>query len=365
MTARLPGLRFAAAVGLVVLLVGTGTLASSAYWTASSTNEVAVSAATISATSSGIDGMAARYKAGVTGVFPSSLAHTAPVTVSNTGTSPLALQLSIAGGTTALNSLVTMQVWKQNGTCDAATVADAATLSTGRLSAPPALHPAAASVARGATVVFCVRTTLDAAFPLTELTTTPSVSFTGRVGTNWTTTTTAVAFTQRTAFDWFQLVLTSGPKCLLVEGRPAAYAAQEIVSSTCATTTPATTSDRAFRLVASDSGFFRIYPGMGFSTSTAPVISGRPSALFGIIPSRVTLAAYDSGTREAAMRQQWMPVAHGAAGNYQLVNRDDGLCLTMRSATKATTATIAKCTTRTDTASTAYQNQHFQLVAIP
>lgn len=359
MTRRIPGARFAAAAGLTFVLVGTGALAGHAGWTAQTAKTVPVSAATISATTSGAPGLTAKYTAGLPGVFPPVLSRTAPVTVSNTGDAPLAFDMTVAGGTAALNDLISVQAWKQNGTCTESTTPDTATLSSGRLSSPPGLNTSIGVVGSQSTLALCIRTTLDSAFPSDESTTTPTVSFTGRVGANWTATTTAAPFTQRAAHDWFQIVQSSTAKCLATSGAAAAVR-QNIVNASCSA--PLSTSNQAFRLVASDGDFYRLLPGNG----TGVVVSGRPAGLLGLIPpSVVGLVGPVTGTSTAALQQQWRPVAHGAAGDYQLVHREAGLCLTMPSTFDNTTATITTCTTSTSANDTTYRNQHFRLIAIP
>jgi hypothetical protein len=355
-----PGLRFAAAAGLTVLLLGTGTLAGHALWTAQASRSMSVGTATMSATATTPDTLNVDYTPGIPEVLPPALSHTVTVTVANTGTAPLTFIPTVSGGSAALNSLISVEIWKQSGSCTASTAVDTGTVTSGTLAVPPALNPTIALVPGKQSLPLCVRTTLAGPFPSVEQATSASLGFTGKVGTNWSTSTAPTPFTQSVSFSWFQIVQSATGKCL--ETAPASAAVgQALTRGDCSA--PGTANQQSFRLAATDAGYYRLYPGTG--TSSGAVLSGRPSALFGIIPSVVDLATQTSGSSTAALRQQWQPVPHGSNGDFQIKNRDANLCLTTPGTANGTTATITACSADTNPASTAYRNQHFQLKPVP
>ena len=354
MSSKLYGLRFAAAAGVTVYLVGAGTIAGHALWTAQTAQTAAVSAATISASTSGLEKLSTSYTAGIPDIFPSELSHTTSVSLTNTGTAPLTFTMAISGGTASLNSQITVQVWKRASTCDAATAPDTGTSTSGTLAAPPPLNSAISTVEPAQTLTLCTRTNFTGTFPTSELSTTPTINFTGRVGTNWTTSTAPTTITQTTAFDWFQIVQSTTGKCLQAAGA-GGTTGQDIVNADCSA--PSNSTNQSFRLSATDSGYYRLHIGTG----SGAVISGRPALFIGIIPSVVELVAPANGTTTAALRQQWQPTPHGASGDFRIINREANLCLTMPGTSINTTATITTCSNDTNTGSTAYRNQHFKL----
>ncbi|QEE61573.1 hypothetical protein FVA74_08270 [Salinibacterium sp. dk2585] len=195
--ARLIRPRTTIAIALALILA-MGSTVSFAAWRATTTASSAASNGTITLASSGIPNLAHTY----TSVESSKIV---PVTLSNSGSVALPLTSVAIATTGALPAAnVTLTVWARSGsTCPASipaapTVKASASLSASILSLPAGLGtvPAAGSV------VLCVATTLTGTLgEVAGLSLTPTLTFSGRVGDNWTATdpSTTRSFTQNVA----------------------------------------------------------------------------------------------------------------------------------------------------------------------
>ena len=352
---RLPGWRPAAVIGLAIFLIATGTLAGNAYWSAVVSRSATVTAATPSTTTSGVDGLTVTYKQGLTvggSVVISAplLADTAPITITNTGSTPLNYSVSVSGGDAAVSLLL----WKRGATCDAGTV-PAAGATTGTLSAPPVMPADATSAVAGASLLLCARTILTASFAdAAGVTITPTMTFTGRVGDNWSVAS-ATAFTQTATYNWFRIKHSASGKCVDANGQSTAVGTTMILY-TCKT--PNKTDNQSFRFEPVGNQF-RIYIGSG--TGAGPVVApadNNPNP-------QVQLAAKTTTAGALLNRQLWNVVFRGAVGDFQLVNQETGHCLTMKSPIDGTAFTTTACTTSTDTGNKDYRAQHYNSVEIP
>ena len=344
--------RVLATVALTAVLVAGGATAAVATWTAVAAKNASVTNAAVVTTSSGIPNLAASYKAGLPGVFAAQLSDTAAVTVTNTGTAPLGYTLTTTGGTAALNSAVTLQVWKAAAPCDS-TSPVGANATTGTLSVPPAMPSDANSAAIGASLSLCIRTSITAAQHATNISTStmPTVTVTGKVGANWTAASSA-SFTQSVSYNWVRIVHKNSGKCMDANGG-SATANTNLILYPCKALMAA--DNQAFRFEAIGA-FFRIFIGSGTAANPivrAPLVTG----------GQVQLQNIDT-TGTSANWEQWTIVAHGATGDFQIKSRT-GACLAMNSSNDLTVFVTATCTASVDTASTAYRAQHFTFTDIP
>jgi len=353
---RIPGLRASVAVGVAVALVGIGSGASLAAWTGATTKGASITAATASTSATGIPGLAATYRPGLPGVSAAVLADTAPVSVSNTGSAPLSYSLTATGGTPALGSQITLQVWKAGATCDASTVVPA-TATTGTLAVPPALPADANSAAPGAALSLCFRTRVAGNYAAAGgLSTTPTIAVVGAVGANWTASASA-SFTQTAGYNWYQIQHDFSAKCVDASGGSIA-AGTNLILFPCKPLAVTTNQSYRFAQVGT-TGFYRIYIGTG--TAAGPVWEAF-SALAG---SAVQLNTVETGATTKSNNQQWSVVQHGDAGDFRIVNKNSSLCLTMPSSTDTTGFTVTACGTSLLTTNTTYRAQHFGFVEIP
>ena len=350
---RLPGWRPAAVIGLTVFLIATGTLAGNAYWSAVVSRSATVTAAAPATTTSGVDGLAVTYKQGFA---PSGsvviavplLADTAPITITNTGSTPLNYSVSVSGG----NAAVTLQLWTRGATCDAGSV-PAAGATTGTLSVPPPMPADATSAAAGASLLLCARTTLAGNFAdAAGVTNTPTMTFTGRVGDNWSAAS-GTAFIQTATYNWFRVKHSFSGKCLDANGAPSAVGTTMILFP-CKV--PDKTDNQSFRFEPVGSQF-RIYIGNG--TGLGPVVAPAVDTL----NAQVQLVAKTTTAGALLNRQLWNVVADGVAGDYRLVNQHNSLCLSMNNSNDLTVFVMTTCSTNRGT--NEYRAEHFSFVEIP
>lgn len=333
--------------GAMVLALGIGGTAGYAAWTTNTTGTVTVGGATTATTLTGVPSLAVTYKPGVTGLVAATLVQTAPVTIANTGTAPLAYTMSVAGGTAALNAAITVQVWPSGGTCTNATTVPG-TATSGTLAALPALPTGATSAAAGASIALCIRTSMTSANVLAQagLTTAPTITVTGKVGDNWTTTA-AGSVTQSAANHRFRITNVGSGKCLDVSGGTASIGAG-VVINTCAAGNRQTW---LFTPTTDTAGFFFLQN----ATNTATVLRGGTVLADAAMHPPASLIS----ALLTARVERWQPVAHGTTGHFRLVN-NAGDCMVTRSTTDNSTITYASvCATSTDPTNADYKAQHF------
>jgi hypothetical protein len=357
----IPGLRLSLTAALVVLIVGTGTLAGHAYWTTTATAPLAATTATVSTTATGAASLATKYQNGITAVNGSGqsvavvagvLNRTAAVTVANTGKAPLTYSLAVTGGTSSYNGGIALQVWKQlSSSC--ATVPSSG-VGTGTLAAPPAIAAASATLALSTSAVFCLRTSVTGVSAAATLTTTPSIAFVGAVGTNWTARSTATAFTQAEAVASLQIKHAGSGKCLDA-ATGAVY--EPIGVQTCATAS--STNSQSFRLAAVSS------LGTGYYRITAGVSTGSPIPTAGVNGNNMRLIPTVADDASGAAQQQWRLIQQGTTGTFQIKNMTAGTCVSLFGTADGNLATMNTCGTSTSTTDSAYIAQHFSFVAIP
>jgi hypothetical protein len=353
---RVPGLRASVALALVVFLVAVGASTGYAAWTAGATKSASVTAARAATTSTGVADLAATYRPGFLTLAPANLSDTAAVTVNNTGTSPLAYALTSSGGDAALNAQTTLQVWRSAGTCVAATT-PAANATSGTLAAPPALPVDAASAAAGASLSLCLRTTLTGTYPSGPvLATAPVITVVGSVGDNWSAQV-ATTVTQTAGFNWFELRHKTSNKCLDVSGGGAAAVGGSIIIYTCKSP-QAATGNQSFRFALdAATGAYRVFPGSAATTGPVwePATATTGAAL--------RLDAIDTNAT-TKLSQEWTVAAFGGTGEYRVVNRATGFCLTSLTSTEAAQVTVATCGTSTSTLNATFLAQRFTLAEI-
>lgn len=350
---RLPGWRPAAVIGLAIFLIATGTLAGNAYWSAVVSRSATVTAAAPATTTSGVDGLAATYKQGFAPsgsvvIAAPLLADTAPIMITNTGSTPLNYSVSVSGG----NATVTLQLWKRGATCDAGS-APAPGATTGTLSAPPPMPADATSAAAGVSLLLCARTTLTSAFAdAAGVTITPTMTFIGRVGDNWSAAS-GTAFTQTATYNWFRVKHSFSGKCFDANGAPIALGATMVLFPCKA---PDKTDNQSFRFEPVGNQF-RIYIGNG--TGTGPVVAPTVDTE----NAQVQLVAKTTIAGALLNRQLWNVVANGATGDYRLVNQQSSRCLTMNNSNDLTVFVMTTCASNSGTSQ--YRAEHYSFVEIP
>jgi hypothetical protein len=359
----MPGLRAAVTVALVVLIVGTGTLAGSAYWASTATKSATVTAASVG-TAATASGLAVTYK-GVTPVSAGVPSHTGTVTVANTGSAPLAYAVTTSGGNTAFNARITLQVWKRDTTLLNCTTA-AGNATTGTLAAPPALPAADAVVAGGATTVFCVRTTLTGPFSTAAgSTTTVAIVATGTVGSHWTATSTTAAFTQNAVYTWYRIVHKQSALCA-TNGTLLGLFDLTVTVTGCKTSS--TTDNQAFRFErVGETDLYRVFSGNG-SATTGPVWQAASDTVgAGVDPKAPVYTDTTAGNN-----QQLRLVADGAAGDYMIqlktpatgTTRCLNLVTNIFGSYDLQGVTAGACSFGSAVGSASYRAQHFTLTEI-
>ncbi|WP_403024177.1 hypothetical protein [Salinibacterium sp. GXW1014] len=196
-TARLIRPRTTIAIALALILA-MGSTVSFAAWSASTTASSVAANGTIALASSGISSLGHTY----TNVDTSKIV---PVTLSNSGSVALPLTSVAIATTGALPAgNVTLTVWASSGnTCPTSIPAAPTVKASAALSAPALSLPAGfVSVPASGSVVLCVATTLTGTLgEAAGLSLTPTLTFSGRVGDNWSATdaSTTRSFTQNVA----------------------------------------------------------------------------------------------------------------------------------------------------------------------
>lgn len=338
----IPGLRAGIAAFATVLLVSAGALGAHAVWSTAANKAATVSTASISSIVGGQSGLNVAYTAGISELGASTVrSKTSAIMVSNFGEAPLTYTMTVAGGTTTLNDQVDVQVWL-GSTCTDATTPDAATLTTGTLSAPPALHATIATIAAGFGRTLCVRTSLKPGYmpPAVAISTSPAIGFTGAVGTNWSVSASesVTQSAKRVSYRLNQDTYNSfGIRCLSFGATPVTTPA----SSCSGTDTPL--------LFAASGGAYRI------SSKANP-------ARFLALTSATTVG-YVTTTGNDSL---WTIFAHG--GHYLIQSvQDPSVCLTASyySTTGNVPVTAKTCSFGTDTASSLYKDSHWAFTVLP
>lgn len=142
------GQRFALVAGATAFLVAIGGTASWAYFTASADATGSLTTQGVTVSQSGFAGMGATY-------LPSNLSDTGSFTVTNTGAVNGTAVVTIAAPESWASGLP-IRVWPTTAAACNATNPPGSALS-GTWAAPPALSP---TLATGASVTYCVRTTI-------------------------------------------------------------------------------------------------------------------------------------------------------------------------------------------------------------
>lgn len=348
------GIRAAVVLAITIILVGASTTTGYALWNAATSKTASVSAGTIDLTTAGQTALTVNYKA-ASGPIAAVTTDTAPITISDTGTTPLTYTLAVTGMNSTFGGQVALRLWRATtaAPCTAAATVPAAA-TTGTLAAPPAMPAAAATAAAGESFDLCVRTTYTGT-PANSIgaTGTATVAVTGRVGTNWSTTDSGT-FTQGVTYSWFQIRQESTGKCLDAEDNLSANGTDVIIFPCKELTAD---NNQAWRLVA-----------VGNSTTQFKVLMP-----LGVFPAWQTSSNNNGAivelyaqttTGTAAARQTFTFTAHGTPGDYQ-IRASSGLCISLPSTVDVTTLEVDTCTNSTNTTNAAYIRQHFNLVTIP
>jgi hypothetical protein len=321
--------------GAVVLILGVGAGAF-AYWQSAVTATSTAGAAQLVVSTTNFSSVADTFG-------NESLTTTGSVSVTNSTTTTstrvpaLALAFSRSSGSSALAGDVNLTVWYQaNGTCTTATSVGSGAV-TGTWASFAGLST---TLAKGATSVFCIRSTIpdrqDAAATAGTLSFVPRVSASLSVG-NFAATATATATALDTQYiypfatisnsNWY-MVKSSG-QCMDVSGGGTSANGTAVISYQCKTSD---TTNQEWQFTRDGSTeYYDITPRSGVSTSVRADTNGQTSA-----GSAITVR-----TDSSSAGQLWQPQLV-STGTYQFVNKSTGLCLTSTT-TSAGAVTQAIC----------------------
>ena len=178
--------------GIAAFILALGGGGAWAYWTTSVSATGSVTTSTASVAHASFPSLSATY-------LPSSLTSTAPFTVTNTGQIAGTATVQISGSG-ALAAALPITVWPVTSAANCTTAANVpAGAVTGTWGSPPALTP---TLAVGASVIYCVRTTAPDWKTLTSPTGTQSTQPQLNVSLNadgWVATAPTAQHTQQTA----------------------------------------------------------------------------------------------------------------------------------------------------------------------
>lgn len=309
------------ALGLVAFLVLSGTGAY-AYWSVTASMQTSAAAGTLAITTSWsttapLGGTLANHNYSTTGEF------TVKNTTSTTSTAALnySVNLSYTGASADPNPLKTaldVTVWKKSGSCG--------TVGTPSFSGTWGNPPAATgTLVAGVTDTWCIRTQVTERSNLATVSgsvnLTPTLSATIKAGTNWTKTSTVVnGALQKTEYVypsatpsayWYEIHLTSNSsRCLDI--RASGGAGYELIDYGC-THNP----NQNFALGTPDAFGYR---------SVTPRHNQAMRWDNGGVTTVNSIIQLQLATSTATSRQAWQ-LQQTAAGVYQIVNQQSGLCI--------------------------------------
>ncbi|MFT4029788.1 MAG: RICIN domain-containing protein [Protaetiibacter sp.] len=358
--------KLAVAAGIVAFSVLAGTGASWAYWTSQATSATTLSAASLAVTSTGF-ATATLGNESVTAAGSSSLASTGSVTFTNTTTTSssqsatLTVTFSRASGDTTLAGAATLTVWPVASAAVCTSTATATGASSATWSAGVTVST---SLAAGASVVYCLRTTVADRQSIAAtggvLSFTPQAAATLAIG-NFSAATTPTGTVQsqyiyplqQISFGvWWYITRESTTWCWDVSGA-ATTSGSLLISYACKNTTDA---NQDFRYLDSDGdGYGNFQP----RHATGLRVAAAASTTSG---SAVDLRTAD----DTAAVQQWQPQllsGSGSSGTYQFVSKYSGLCLSAP-ATSAGVMTQVTCTGAADQRFTLTQRSVVQLTSV-
>lgn len=331
--------RSAVIAALVTFSVIAGTVGSYAYWSATANATLGAGAATLSSTATGWAATTLGNE-NVTAAGSSSLSSTGSVTITNTTSTTstqsqtLSATFSRASGSTALAAATTLTVWSvaSAASCTAAAVPSSPTSGTWGAGVT-----VTASLAPGASIVYCLRNTIadrqSAADPSGTLSFTPQVAaqlsegnFTGGGTASSTISTRYVyALSSISAGSWWYIVRAGTTWCADVSGSGTASGSL-LIAYGCKNNADA---NQDFRFMDADGdGYLDIEPRHATGLRVAAAASTSTGSAVDMRTAAATTAV-----------QEWQPQLV-AAGTYQFVNQNSGLCLSMPAVSTGVTTQV-------------------------
>lgn len=314
--------------GLTVFLMLAGAGVSYAAWTSSANTTSSASAANLAISTGGFSSNAFTFQ-------NHRLTTTGYVTATNStdtpSSTPGTLELSFGyTGSSVLAGGLTVAVWPiaSTASCTAAATVPSGAV-TGRWdTVATTASPITASLAKNATLNYCVRVTAaergDLASTAGALTIQPSVSATLKVG-NWKKTSTASTTTQQTAWifpafsptpnTWYQVRNQNTSRCLDVFGANDPDGTG-VIDYPCKTDTGSASYNQHWKFTRTTGNYFTMTP--RHSTGTRLDVVGQSTAASAAIDIQNASSTHVS--------QEWQ-VQTRSAGVYQIVNRRSGMCL--------------------------------------
>lgn len=319
-------MRRALIAGATTFLLFAGAGASYAAWTAGASATSAAGAASLAITTTGFDSNAFTFQ-------NHRLTTTGTVTVQNTtdttSTTPGDLEVSFGyTGSAVLASKLTVSVWPTADQAGCAVVTPPPGTATGGWdTAATSASPLTGTLAAGATQGYCVRVTAaergELADPTGALTIEPSITATLKVG-NWFQSATSTT-TQTTAWifpayapppnSWYQIRNLGSDNCVDVDTASGTSGAG-VIDYPCTTGSTSADYHQHWTFTQSSGDYYDLTPRHA-QTLRMDVAGG----------STAPLAAIDVQTDAAPRPSQEWQLQQRAAGAYQIVNRQSGLCL--------------------------------------
>lgn len=320
-------------VAFLLLVAGGGAFAA---WTASVTGTGTVATRAVSVTQAGFPALAATY-------LPNSLSSTGVVTVTNTGQQAGTATLGISAAQPLAASLpITVWPVATAGACTPGATVPGGAVS-GTWASPPSIT---ATLAAGASTLFCVRTSIPDWKPLAVAggaqSTTPQLSVSLNAD-GWVATTAATTTTLQTAgmyplapnfFDptksrWFTVrAKADNNTCLDVSGGGTSAANTAVISWGCHTA-----SNQRWEFI----------PVAG---TVQNLVTIRPRSGLGLRIASTAGGVQRIVTASTAVSQQWY-VQQFDATTFQFVNAETGMCLNLRTGSSAADMATVTCDTST------------------
>ncbi len=310
---------------LVVALIAAGTGTGWAYFTAAATATSTPAAATLAITTANFGSVSYTY-GNETLTTTGSVTLTNTTSTTSTAVPSLSVVFNRASGSATLAGKVGLQVW---ATAAAGNCTPAAAVGSGVVSGTWASIPAInGTLAKGASVVYCLRSTIadraDIATTGGTLSFVPRVTGTLRVG-NFAGSASATA-TQSTRYvypaasvsryTWWFFKPTGTTQCMDVEGGGASPSGTDVISWPCKSTD---TENQVWQFIPAAGGYVEIKPRSAPGLREDTSMSATSGAIVEVITDNNTTS------------QQWQ-LQQSSTGVYQLVNRFSGMCLTSPSA---------------------------------
>ncbi|WP_308467454.1 RICIN domain-containing protein [Rathayibacter soli] len=311
--------KLAITLGLAVALTLCGAGASYAFWSVPVSAGGSVAAKTISITET--------MPASFGGTLSSSTPIAGAITITNNGTvtGTYASSVTISGlSSGTLAAAVNVVAWTTTNPSAANCITPTGTTVSGTWASFPALT---GSLAPGAAVSYCVKSSLGSTSGLATSTVMPTITATLTAGTNWNASAAVNATQSYTApppsATWYQLKNVATQRCAYVSSTTAATT---IVSATCSA--PVALDGQAFKLSQSGATSIVTYVAQTLGIANSSAGNNKPAVT----------ALTTSGSN-----QTWTVNQTGA--DYVFTNAGNSRCLADDSSSAGSALTLDNCAT--------------------